>query len=528
MRPWWNDAVVYQIYPRSFADSDGDGVGDLPGITAHLDHLVWLGVDTIWLSPITVSPNADYGYDVADYCAVDPSLGTTADLDALLGAAGERGIRVLLDLVPNHTSIAHPWFVEARTSRDAAHRDWYVWADPAPDGGPPNNWVSTFVGPAWELDAGTGQYFLHNFLPEQPDLNWWNDEVRDEFDRILRFWFDRGVTGFRIDVAHMLVKDADLRDNPPAGDRDHWMDRLLGQRQVYNACRPDVHEVYRRWRRIANTYDPPRLLLGETLLFDLPGLASFYGHDDELGLAFNFPFLHADFGAETLRAIVAATEAALPADAWPVWAMSNHDVSRFATRWCAGDPGLTRVALLLLLTLRGTPVLYYGDELGMVDTVVPPERQLDPVTIAFAGIIDRDAARTPMPWSTAPGAGFTAAGVEPWLPFGDLGAGTVADQRADPGSVLHLVRDLLALRRTTPDLREGGYHDLGVEGPVWSFRRGAGVQVVLNPGDTSVSVPLVLDRARVALRTDRVGEGDPAQGSVAVPARGGLVVVTDD
>ena len=205
-RAWWRDAVLYQIYPRSYADTNGDGVGDLPGITAHLDHLAWLGVDAIWISPITVSPNADFGYDVADYCDVDPAFGTLADVDALIAAADARGVRVVLDLVPNHTSIEHPWFVEARTSRDAPHRDWYVWADPALDGGPPNNWVSTFTGPAWQLDAGTGQYYMRSFLPEQADLNWWNPEVRAEFERILRFWFDRGVAGFRIDVAHMLIE----------------------------------------------------------------------------------------------------------------------------------------------------------------------------------------------------------------------------------------------------------------------------------------------------------------------------------
>jgi alpha-glucosidase len=528
MRPWWQDAVVYQIYPRSFADSDGDGVGDLPGITAHLDHLAWLGVDTIWISPITVSPNADWGYDVADYLAVDPSLGSLDDLDALVAAAGALGIRVVLDLVPNHTSIEHPWFVEARASRDAPHRDWYVWADPAPDGGPPNNWVSSFFGPAWTLDAATGQYYLHNFLPEQPDLNWWNPDVRDEFDRILRFWFDRGVAGFRIDVAHMIVKDALLRDNPPNGVDDHWFDQLRGQRQVYNACRPEVHDVYRRWRAIADSYDPPRLLLGETHVFDLAQVASFYGNGDELGLAFNFPFVHEDFDAPKLRAIVAETEAALLPDAWPVWTLSNHDKSRFPTRWCGGDPALVRCALLLLGTLRGTPVLYYGDELGMPDTAVPDDRLRDPVTIAFHRVIDRDAARTPMPWSAGPGGGFTVPGVDPWLPFGDLATCNVADQHDDPASVLHLVRALLALRRATDDLRAGRYVDLGARDDaraVWTFRRGARVQVVLNLGDAPVTVPVALSDARIVLATDRVGEGTAVGGSVEAGGRRGLVLV---
>ncbi|MFA5885216.1 MAG: alpha-amylase family glycosyl hydrolase [Acidimicrobiia bacterium] len=525
--PWWRDAVVYQVYPRSYADTNGDGVGDLAGIIAHLDHLEWLGVDTIWSSPVTVSPNADWGYDVADFCDVDPALGTLADLDTLVAAADARGIRVLLDLVPNHTSIEHPWFVDARASRDAPHRDWYVWADPAPDGGPPNNWVSTFLGPGWELDDTTGQYFLHSFLPEQPDLNWWNEGVRDEFDRILRFWFDRGVAGFRIDVAHMVVKDALLRDNPPATEQDYWMEQLRGQRQEFNSCRPEVHDVYRRWRAIADTYDPPRVLLGETHVFDVETLASFYGDDDELGLAFNFMFMHDAFDPAKLRAVVAETEAALPTGAWPVWAMSNHDISRFPTRWCAGDDARARCALVLLLTLRGTPVLYYGDELGLPDTVVPDDRLRDPVTIAYRGVIDRDGARTPMPWADAPGGGFTDPAVEPWLPFGDLAAHNVADQRADAGSTLHLVRDLLALRRASRDLRRGAYADLGATGACWSFRRGDRVQVVLNLGADPVTVPVALAGARgvvsVAVASDRVGEGDAVGESVEV--EGGRAVV---
>ncbi|MBM3660092.1 MAG: DUF3459 domain-containing protein [Actinobacteria bacterium] len=528
---WWRDAVLYQIYPRSYADANGDGVGDLPGITAHLDHLAWLGVDAIWISPITVSPNADWGYDVADYCDVDPALGTLADVDALIAAADARGIRVVLDLVPNHTSIEHPWFVEARSSRDAPHRDWYVWADPAPDGGPPNNWVSTFTGPAWHLDDATGQYYMRSFLPEQADLNWGNPEVRAEFERILRFWFDRGVAGFRIDVAHMLVKDAQLRDNPPTDDTDFWMDQFRGQRQEYNANRPEVHDVYRRWREIAEEYDPTRLLLGETHVFDVDAIARFYGHDDELGLAFNFFFLYADFDVATLRRVVGEADAAIPSDrGWPVWAGSNHDKTRFPTGWAKGDERLARVALMMLLTLRGTPVLYYGDELGMPDTHVPDDRLLDPVTIAVGRVVDRDAARTPVPWTgdVATGAGFTAPGVEPWLPFGDVAACNVADQREDPGSMLHFTRDLLALRRATVELRRGGYTDVSIRGSeVWSFLRDSTVQVVLNLGDAPDRVPVCLQNARVLLATDRVSEGAPVSGLLEIEGRRGVVIAGD-
>src|SRR5689334_4537025 len=283
---WWRNAVVYQIYPRSFADTTGDGVGDLRGIVEHLDHLEWLGVDAIWLNPVTVSPDADWGYDVSDYTAVQPALGTMADLDTLLDEATRRELRVLLDLVPNHTSIEHPWFVDARSSRASAYRDWYVWADPKPDGSAPNNWVSSFGGPAWTLDDASGQYYLHNFLPEQPDLNWWNDDVCAAFDEILAFWFDRGIAGFRIDVCHMIIKDAELRDNPPARADDHAMAEFVRQEPVYNANRPEVHDIIRRWRHLADTYDPPRVLIGETNVEDLELMARYYGRgDDELHLA---------------------------------------------------------------------------------------------------------------------------------------------------------------------------------------------------------------------------------------------------
>jgi alpha-glucosidase len=477
---WWRDGVLYQIYPRPFADSDGDGIGDLRGVTERLDHLAGLGVDGIWLSPITPSPNADWGYDVADYCDVDPDFGTLADLDALVAAAGTRGIRVVLDLVPNHTSIEHPWFVDAQSSRTAAHRDWYVWADPLPDGSPPNNWASGFGGSAWELDPGTGQYFLHQFLPAQADLNWWDDDLRAEFERILRFWFDRGVAGFRIDVAQMLVKDRELRDNPPAGPDDHWYARVIGQRPVYNQCRPEVHDVYRRWRSLADGYAEPRLLLGETWVHDLDVLASFYGDDDELNLALNFPFIFSPFDAGTLCAVVEATEAALARNAWPVWAAGNHDVSRFPTRWADGDPARARVALLMLLTLRGTPILYYGDEIGMTDE--PVAQPVDPM--------GRDPERTPMRWDE------------------------VERQRADPTSMLNLARDLIALRRDSADLRAGAYRTLASDGGLWAWRRGAGTVVALNLGAAPATVPDV--EGTIAIATDRARDGERVDGALTL------------
>ena len=459
---WWKPGVLYQIYPRSFADSNSDGVGDLRGIIDRIDYLQWLGVDAVWMSPITVSPNADWGYDVADFRSVDPELGTMADFEELLDVAHERGIRVLLDFVPNHTSDQHPWFVDARASRTAPFRDWYVWADPKPDGSPPNNWVSSFGGPAWTLDDRTGQYYLHNHLSEQPDLNWWNEDLRDEFDDLLRFWFDRGVDGFRIDVCNVIVKDAELRDNPPSTEDDPLDVQLFGQRPVYNANRPEVHDVLRRWRTIADSYDPPRVLLGETPVDDLAELGRYYGVDlDELQLAFNFPFINAPFDAATMPDLVARIETALPPGAWPAWTGSNHDMSRFATRWAHDDPRRVRAALLMLLTLRGTPVLYQGDEMGLGDTTLEQPDLRDPLGVrywpAYAG---RDAMRTPMHWRKGPGGGFTDAGVRPWLPMGDTGC-NVEDQREDPSSILNLARDLVARRAARPDLCLGAYSARG-------------------------------------------------------------------
>ncbi|MGH9019061.1 MAG: alpha-amylase family glycosyl hydrolase, partial [Acidimicrobiales bacterium] len=278
---WWRTAVLYQIYPRSFADSNDDGNGDIPGIIDHLDHLAWLGIDGIWLSPVTVSANADWGYDVADFCAVQSDLGTMADVDRLIDEAGRRDMRVLLDLVPNHTSVEHPWFVESRSSPRAGRRDWYVWADARPDGTPPNNWVSSFGGPAWTLDPTTGQYYLHNHLADQPDLNWWNDDVRAAFDEVMGFWLGRGVAGFRIDVCNIIIKDAELRDNPPATEDDDFEAQLFGQRPVYNGNRPEVHEVLRRWRTLVDAYDEPRVLIGETPVA-VEALTAYYGngHDE--------------------------------------------------------------------------------------------------------------------------------------------------------------------------------------------------------------------------------------------------------
>jgi alpha-glucosidase len=512
---WWRDGVLYQVYPRSFADSDGDGVGDLRGVIERLDHLAWLGIEGLWLNPTFPSPNADWGFDVSDYRGVHPELGTMEDLDELVARAGELGIRVLLDLVPNHTSDEHPWFRE--------RRDLYVWRE-GRDGGPPNNWKSLFGGPAWTCDDATGEWYLHIFDPRQPDLDWWNEDVRAEFDDILRFWFERGIAGFRIDVAHGIVKDRELRDNPEATEEDAEHFQRLGQRPVFSMNRPEVHDVLRRWREVSDEHDA--ILVGETYVHDLESLVAFYGQGtDELHLAFNFVFLLAEFEVQTLAPIVARTEELLPEHAWPVWTIGNHDLARYPTRWCGGDPGLSRCALMLLLTLRGTPVLYYGDELALPEAVIPPERVLDPVGLRREPENPgRDGARTPMPWSDTAGAGFTRPGVAPWLPFGPVSGIDVAHQRETPSSPLHLTRDLIALRRAEADLRTGEYAELTAADGLWVYRRGTGFLVALNLGDEERTVA---GRGTIAIATRRERDGEKVTGKLTLgPGEGVVVRVT--
>ncbi len=499
---WWRDGVLYQIYPRSFADSNGDGIGDLRGIVSRLDHLEWLGIDGIWLNPTMPSPNDDWGYDVSDYVGVHPELGTLEDMDALVAEAGRRGIRVLLDLVPNHTSDRHPWFQDALAG--GRYRDFYVWTDE------PNNWLSNFGGSAWTLDDASGQYYLNNFLPTQPDLNWWNEDVRRAFDDVLRFWYDRGIAGFRIDVCHAIVKDRELRDDPAATPDDHPKVRERGTRQVFSMNRPEVHDVLKRWRRVSS---PERILVGETYVLELDQLIPYYGTgEDQLHLAFNFLFVHSELDAAVLRSIVEAIEEKLPAGAWPVWTGSNHDAGRLATRWADGDERKARVALMMLLSLRGTPFLYYGDEIALQDVPLDPAGALDPVARRTGNPErNRDRHRTPMLWSDAPGAGFSPDGARPWLPFGDLDRNVEA-QREDPASVLHFVRDLIALRRERADLRDGAYATLPAPNGAWAWRRGESTVVALNLSGEPVEVEA---RGTVLIGTDRSRDGQPFDGRLA-------------
>jgi len=475
---WWRSAVFYEIYVRSFQDSNGDGVGDLQGIIQRLDYLNdgtpnSLGVDALWLTPINPSPMFDFGYDVRDYRDVDPLFGSLHDLDELISAAHRRNIRIIFDLVPNHTSHLHPWFRASRQSRTDPKRDWYVWRDPQDGGHPPNNWASVFGGPAWTLDPTTGQYYLHSFLAEQPDLNYRNPDVVEAMEDVIRFWLERGVDGFRVDVIHKLLKDPHLRDNPrPAPDEEHPVRHYGGLVHVHDEDHPEVHDVIRRWRRILNGYGA-RTMVGEVYLLDPKRVAQYYGDgNDELPLAFNFSFMWSAWDADAFRAQVDGVEGVLPPCAQPTYVLSSHDAPRHRTRF--DDPqwgaARARLAAMLLLTLRGTPFLYYGEEIGMRDVPIPPQRICDPVGKRFAPL-GRDPERTPMQWSAAPGAGFSGA-ADTWLPIAaDFAACNVAAQVDDPDSLLSLYRRLIWYRKTAPALSEGGYQSLDAPPDTFVFLR---------------------------------------------------------
>ena len=454
---WWRTGVIYQVYPRSFADSNGDGVGDLDGITSRLDYLSeTLGVDAFWISPFYPSPQADFGYDVADYCDVDPMYGDLSAFDRLVAAAHLRNLAVIIDFVPNHCSDQHPWFVESRSSLDNPKRNWFTWRPPQPGGSRPNNWLSVFGGPAWTLDQTTGEYYLHSFLPEQPDLNWRNPEVESAMLAAVRFWLERGVDGLRIDVAHFIMKDPELRDQPPAESRRGLPHKPPSeydtQEHLYDKGHPDIHQVFRKIRSVIDEFEPssPRYSVGEIHEFDWVKWASYFGDNDELHMPFNFALLLTGLEASAVPDAIADLEAVLPKGAWPNWVMGNHDEPRLATRLGRDQ---SRAAALLLLTLRGTPTIYYGGELGMLEAVIPPHMVKDPWGHRMPGF-SRDGCRTPMQWNAGPNAGFSTAG-ETWLPVQPSSIINVESELADPGSHLVLYRRLLSIRRAEPSLRAG-------------------------------------------------------------------------
>ncbi len=487
---WWERGVIYQVYPRSFQDSDADGVGDLAGMESRLDYLAELGIDAIWLSPIYPSPMADFGYDIADYCDVDPMFGDLAGFDRLLAAVHARGLRLLLDFVPNHSSDQHPWFVESRGSRENPKRAWYIWRDPAPDGGPPNNWISDFGGSSWEWDETTCQYYLHAFLQSQPDLNWRHPEVREAMMEVLRFWLERGVNGFRIDVLWHIIKAETLSDNPINAE---WTpdrtqrDRLI---QLYSTDQPEAHEISAEFRALADRYGD-RVLIGEICLPN-DRLARWYGEPDrpQVHLPFNFQLIENAWDAGSLRRTISAYEASLPRFGWPNWVMGSHDAPRIAAR--VGE-AQARVAAMLLLTLRGTPTMYQGDEIGIGKVRIAPIGCADPQDLRQPGLgIGRDRSRTPMPWDGSDYAGFST--VDPWLPLNeDWQSRNVVAQAADNGSLLSLYRSLLSLRRSHEALAIGDIALVDAAENVLAYlRRHADecLLIALNLSDRTQPLPL--------------------------------------
>jgi alpha-glucosidase len=450
---WWQEGIIYQIYPRSYQDSNGDGIGDIPGIIQRLDYLQWLGVNIIWLSPVYPSPMKDFGYDISDYQNIHPIFGTLDDFDRLVAELHKRDMKLIIDMVPNHTSDKHPWFIESRSSRNNPKRDWYIWHAGTLDGKVPNNWLSVFGGSAWEWDEHTGQYYYHAFLKEQPDLNWRNEEVQQAVMNTMRFWLAKGVDGFRIDVMWHLIKDKHLRDNPP---NPRYEEKMLSYDQllpVFSTDQPEVHEIVHKMRKLLDEYDN-RMMIGEIYL-PIDKLVTYYGADNNgAHLPFNFLLLLTSWDAMSIATVIEEYEAALPDEAWPNWVLGNHDQPRIRSR-----VGLqqARVAAILLLTLRGTPTIYYGDEIAMPDVPIPFAEVRDPQGLNMPEKnLSRDPARTPMQWDAADNASFT--NVKPWLRIDKAYAReNVEAQRNDPYSILSLYKQLITLRQKEPALKTGTY-----------------------------------------------------------------------
>jgi alpha-glucosidase len=482
---WWQKGIIYQIYPRSFRDTTNDGVGDLPGIIEKLDYFEWLGVTAIWISPVYPSPMADFGYDISDYTDIHPLFGSMDDFDKLLDEAHQKNLQVIMDLVPNHTSDEHAWFKESKSSRNNAKRDWYVWKDPKPDGSPPNNWLSEFGGPAWKFDETTGQYYLHTFLDKQPDLNWYNPEVREAMWDVMRFWLKKGVDGFRVDVLWYLIKDDLYRDNPPNPDWKEGMpehDKLI---TAFSNDQPYVHEIIKEMRQVTNEFED-RILIGEIYL-PLGKLVTYYGEGSGVHLAFNFHLMLSSWDASHIYRLISDYEGAVADRGWPNWVLSNHDKSRLRAR--IGKDQLNNAAILLL-TLRGTPTMYYGDEIGMNDVDIPENKVHDPREKNEPGIgVGRDPERTPMRWNDSKYAGFSE--TEPWLPVGpEVEEINVATQKEKDGSLLSLYKKLIKLRQSEPALYGGVYLPVGIKDELICYSRKSEDQeflIALNLGENEIS-----------------------------------------
>jgi alpha-glucosidase len=514
----WQRAVIYQIAPMSFQDSNGDGKGDLEGIIQRLSHLEWLGVDAVWLCPIYRSGMLDFGYDIIDYCDVDPLFGSLAGFDRLLQAMHGRGIKVLLDFVPNHTSSEHPWFIESRASRENPRRDWYVWADAGTDGGPPNNWLSRFGDSAWAFDEKTGQYYYHAFLREQPDLNWRNSQVRRAMGDVLRFWLRRGVDGFRVDASAVLIEDDLLRDDPPDPHYDPEItpppQRL---RRIFTDDRPECMECLEELRAVLDEF-PDRALAGE-VQGKIGRIGHFYGNDrPRLHLPLNFALLDTPWDASSVQGTIDAYLKAIPDHGWPDWVVGGHDKRRVASRI---GPAQARILAMLLLTLRGTPFFFAGDEIGMTDVSIPPECVQDVFEQRVPGYgLNRDPERSPMRWDDSANGGFTSG--RPWLPMGhDIGERNVARLQQDPCSLLWLYRSLIRLRKKEKALTIGSYVPMRSRNDVLMFKRsyaGAELLIALNfshdprklPFDATAALLISthLDRDPGAVQSSLILRGD--------------------
>ncbi|GHA57971.1 alpha-amylase family glycosyl hydrolase [Pontibacter akesuensis] len=525
---WWQSGIIYQVYPRSFQDSDGDGVGDLPGIIKRLDYLKWLGVTAVWVSPIYPSPMADFGYDISDYCGIHPLFGTMADFDKLLEEVHQRDMKLILDLVPNHTSNKHSWFEESRSSRDNPKRDWYIWHDAAEDGGEPNNWLSVFGGSAWEWDEQTEQYYYHAFLKEQPDLNWRNPEVQQAMFDVMRFWLDKGVDGFRVDVMWHMIKDKQLRNNPENPNYKISQSTYEQLIPAYSTDQPEVHDVVAQMREVMDAYDE-RVMIGEIYL-PIDKLVTYYGQNrKESHLPFNFMLVTLDWEAQALSSHIDEYEGAIPEDGWPNWVIGNHDQPRITSR-----VGLSqaKVAAMLLLTLRGTPTLYYGDELGMRDVPIPPDEVKDPQGLNMPDKdLSRDPARTPMQWDNSPQAGFTDG--KPWLRLPhNYQRVNVEVQRDDPYSFLSFYRKLIALRQQEPALNVGAYEPVQSQSSLLTYIRKYEQKqflIILNMSHKPCIFRLGKQhyKGKIVAATDPDREGNEVDGNITLYGDEGFVIELD-
>lgn len=518
---WWKKGIIYHIYPLSFMDSNGDGKGDIPGITARLDYLKWLGVDAVWISPMYKSPMADFGYDVADYISLNPQFGSMSDFEMLVDKIHSLDLHLIMDFVPNHTSEQHPWFLESRSSKNNPKRDWYIWKDPAFDGGPPTNWLSSFGGSGWEFDTATGQHYYHAFLKQQPDLNWRNKDVVRELLKVMRFWLDKGVDGFRVDVMWHLIKDYLFRDNPPNPDYREGQPSSHRQIASYSTDQPEVLGVVSKMREVIDSYKE-KVLIGEIYL-PVTEVVDYYGHNQQgAHLPLNFQLLVEEWNGPRIYKGINEYEGALPRDAWPNWVLGNHDRPRIASRVGADQ---ARVAAMMLFTLRGTPTVYYGDEIGMEDAAVSKELMQDPAEI------NRDAQRTPMQWTSGKYAGFTVG--TPWIGLNNnYHEKNVESQRENRNSILHLYKNLIALRRSEPALYGGIFIPVGSEGNLFAYMRtdehtGKSFLIAVNLGHAA-GVLRVPGRfhfsGKVLLATDNKRTGETISGEIHLDGNQGIVV----